>query len=78
MLNGLSDAEYIGISSAMMAAWTRFAHTGTPTIPHAVWPAYDMDRRTTFCFGPLIGPVGDPAGANWRLASNPVKMGSGR
>ena len=68
MLAGLTDAEYAGLSSTMMTAWTQFARTRTPTVPDMPWPAYDPDRRITLCFGPITAPIGDPAGATWRLA----------
>jgi para-nitrobenzyl esterase len=67
MLSGLDNAEYIGISNAMMAAWTSFSRTGLPAIPDTPWPVYEPEHRTTMCFGPVTGPVGDPAGASWRI-----------
>jgi para-nitrobenzyl esterase len=67
MLSGLTNTEYTGLSSAMMTAWTNFARTGTPTTPNTSWPPYEPNHRTTMCFGPITGPVGDPAGASWRL-----------
>jgi para-nitrobenzyl esterase len=66
MLAGLDDAEYLGISAAMMAGWSSFSRNGTPLIPDTSWPEYESDHRTTMRFGPILGPVGDLAGASAR------------
>jgi para-nitrobenzyl esterase len=66
MLAGLGDAEYAGISAAMMTAWTSFARTGTPAIPDLPWPPYEVDRRHTMRFGRITGTAGDLAGAGRR------------
>ena len=67
MLAGLEDAEYAALSGAMMAGWTSFARDGRPEIPDAPWPVYEADQRMTMRFGPILGAVGDLAGARWRM-----------
>lgn len=61
MLAGMTEAEYAGLSDAMMSAWTAFARSGDPSIPHMTWPAYDPDRRQIMRYGPVIGVDGDLA-----------------
>jgi para-nitrobenzyl esterase len=68
MLAGLADAEYAGISDAMMTAWCAFARTGVPAIPGLVWPAYEAGQRWTMRFGRISGAVGDLAGVGRRVS----------
>lgn len=63
MLNGLDPRQYAGLSATMMAAWCVFARCGNPSLPGLAWPPYEIERRQTMRFGPVVGPVGDLAGA---------------
>ncbi len=69
MLAGMDEGEYAGLSTTMMAAWTRFARTGDPASPSLPWPGYEARARQTMRFGRLVGVVGDLAGAGWRKVS---------
>ncbi len=68
MLAGIDEAQYAGISHAMMAAWTAFSRTGEPDIPDVSWPQYEQSQRMTMRFGEIVGAVGDLAGASLRAA----------
>jgi para-nitrobenzyl esterase len=50
------DAEFAG---AMMTAWTRFAHEGSPAAD-SVWPRYDAERRPTMILDEIFRLVDDP------------------
>lgn len=65
----LADAdanELDGVSDALRAAWSEFAHTNDPDAPGLPWPPYRRDTRMTMRFDRALGPVGDLAGAGWR------------
>lgn len=50
------DAEFAG---AMMTAWTRFAHDGSPADDSA-WPRYDAAHRPTMILDEIFRVVDDP------------------
>ena len=60
MLKGIDPRQAQAISALFRGALTGFARTGE------AWPRYDAADRLTMVFGPLTGPVRDPAGATWR------------
>ncbi len=66
MLEGLQPGLYAELSATMMAAWSRFAHSGDPSLPDLAWPQYGTGRQT-MCFGPAVRVLGDPAGLGWKL-----------
>jgi para-nitrobenzyl esterase len=57
MLEGLQPTEYAGLSTTMMAAWTRFASTGDPSSPDVPWPAYEAEKRRILRIGPITEVV---------------------
>ena len=66
MLAGGDPAQMDALSATTMAAWTRFARTGNPSLPDLPWPAYEPAARCTMRFGPATGCVGDLAGYGLR------------
>jgi para-nitrobenzyl esterase len=65
MMAGTDLEAFAALSAGMQRAWTGFVHGRDPA-PGMPWPSYEPARRQTFCFGTVIGPVGDPAGVAWR------------
>lgn len=68
MLDDADPGEFNSIGSAMRAALGEFAHTNDPDAPGLPWPPYRRPNRITMRFDTALGPVGDLAGAGWRLA----------
>ena len=68
ILDGADPGEFSSIGSAMRAALGEFAHTNDPDAPGLPWPPYRRPNRITMRFDTALGPVGDLAGAGWRLA----------
>jgi para-nitrobenzyl esterase len=46
------DAD--ALAGVMQEAWTGFARAGDPSVPALAWPAYDLERRATAAFGPVV------------------------
>jgi para-nitrobenzyl esterase len=67
MLLGLDRATYQALSGTMMEAWCAFARKGDPSLSDLAWPTYGPGRET-MCFGSLVGVMGDPGGAAWKLS----------
>lgn len=68
VLDNVVPTEFSSIGSALRAALGEFAHTDDPDAPGLPWPPYRLPIRLTMRFDTAMGPIGDPAGANWRLA----------
>ena len=67
MLADADPGEFMYIGSAFRAALGEFAHTNDPDAPGLPWPSYRCPNRITMRFDTALGPVGDLAGAGWRL-----------
>ncbi|MFO1028524.1 MAG: carboxylesterase family protein [Acetobacteraceae bacterium] len=59
MLAGMTDADYDGLSTTMMAAWLSFARHGEPTVPDLVWPRYEPQQRPVMRFDTRTGAESD-------------------
>ena len=68
ILDGAQPGEYQSIGNAQRAALGEFVHTDDPAAPGLPWPPYRLPMRLTMRFDTALGPSGDPAGANWRMA----------
>lgn len=66
MLADANPTQRNGVTAAIRAAWSEFAHTNDPDAPGLPWPPYRRDARITMRFDTTLGPVGDLAGAAWR------------
>lgn len=67
ILDDVDPTEFSSIGNALRAALGEFAHTDDPDAPGLPWPPYRLPSRLTMRFDTALGPIGDPAGANWRL-----------